>query len=329
MIDRSRIIELFDETFGHAVSRGVGGGCKPGSKENETVRILPLTLCVSLSVISVHQPPCLAETDLAELAKAPAGRKHAYGAQPLQFGELNLPDRPGPHPVIILIHGGCWLSEYDIKHSRALANAFAKDGSAVWNLEYRRVGDAGGGWPGTFLDVAGGADHLRTLAKEYPLDLSRVIAVGHSAGGHLALWLAARHKLPASSDIYRAKPIEIAAVLPLAPASELDQLHEKAVCGNVVDRLIGGAPTALPERYHHATPSRWAPIGVPQTVIVGKQDSAWGWVGKAYVEAVRAAGDEQVRLITVPQAGHFEVIDPKSSAWPTVRDGVRHLLQKD
>ncbi len=293
------------------------------------MKVLPLTICVSLTITSVHQPLCLGDTDLAELAKSPAGQKHSYGEDSLQFGELILPDGPGRHPVIILIHGGCWLSAYDIKHSRSLANALAQDGVAVWNLEYRRVGDPGGGWPGTFLDVAMGADHLRVLANKYPLDLSRVLAVGHSAGGHLALWLAARHKIPASSDIYNAKPIAISGVLPLAPASELDRLHQKAVCGQVVEKLIGGAPEIFPDRYQQATPSRLAPLGVPQIVIVGERDGAWGWVSDAYVRAARAAGDAQIQLIKVPEAGHFEVIDPKSSAWPIVRDAARRLLQTD
>ena len=293
------------------------------------MNVLPLTICLSLTITSVLQPSCLGKTDLAELAKSPAGQKHAYGEDPLQFGELSLPDGPGRHPVIILIHGGCWLSRYDIKHSRSLANALAKDGIAVWNLEYRRVGNKGGGWPGTFLDVATGADHLRVLAKKYPLDLSHVLAVGHSAGGHLALWLAVRHKIPAASDIYKAKPISILGVLPLAPASELDRLHQKAVCGQVVDKLIGGSPEAFPDRYHQATPSRLAPLGIPQIVIVGEQDSDWGWVGDAYVKAARAAGDEQIQLIKAPEAGHFEVIDPKSSTWPVVRDAARRLLQRD
>lgn len=293
------------------------------------MKVLTQSFCLIITITCAQYRVCLAKTDLAELAKAPAGEKHAYGKDPLQFGELILPDGPGRHPVIIFIHGGCWLAAYDINHSRALANAFAADGIAVWNLEYRRVGDPGGGWPGTFLDIAMGADHLRVLAKKYPLDLARVLAVGHSAGGHLALWLAVRHKLPAASDIYKAKPISILGVLPLAPASELDRLHQKAVCGQVVDKLIGGSPEAFPDRYQQATPSRFAPLGVPQTLVVGEQDSGWGWVGDAYIKAARAAGDKQIQLIKAPDAGHFEVIDPKSSAWPMVRDAARRLLKRN
>lgn len=111
---------------------------------------------------------CFAETNLDELARAPAGKKFNYGSEALQFGELTLPEGPGPFPVAINVHGGCWLAQYNINHSRALANALAKEGIAVWNIEYRKVGDLNGGWPGTFLDVGNGADYLRTLAKENP-----------------------------------------------------------------------------------------------------------------------------------------------------------------
>lgn len=269
---------------------------------------------------------CFAGPDLDELAKAPPGQKHAYGSDPLQFGELTLPEGPGPHPVVINIHGGCWLSEYKIDPSRALANALARAGIAVWNLEYRRVGDAGGGWPGTFQDVGHGADYLRTLAKEQPLDLSRVVVMGHSAGGHLALWLAARKKIPGTSEIHQDNPIAVKGVLALAPAPELDALQAKGACGNVVDKLVGGAPAAVPERYRCAMPSAMAPLGVRQTLLVGKLDEDWRWLGEAYAEKARAAGDKQIELVMAPEAGHFEFIDPSSTSWPLVLKSARALV---
>jgi acetyl esterase/lipase len=266
------------------------------------------------------------ETDLDELAKAPPGQKISYGSDPLQFGELHLPQGAGPHPVVINIHGGCWLAEYNLDHSRALANALAKEGIAVWNLEYRRVGNEGGGWPGTFLDVAHGADHLRALAKEHPLDLSRVVAMGHSAGGHLALWLAARPKISPSSEIYTEGPIKISGVVALAPAPELDVLHMKKVCGHVVDRLMGGSPEEKLDRYRWAMPSSMAPLGVRQLVLVGKLDSGFGWVGEAYATKSEGAGDYKVQLIHEKEAGHFEFIDPASTAWPLVLKSTKDLL---
>ena len=282
--------------------------------------------CFAVFALAWTSQHCVAETNLDELAKAPAGKKISYGSEPLQFGELTLPDGPGPHPVIINIHGGCWLAEYNINHSRALANAFAKDGIAVWNLEYRRVGDAGGGWPGTFLDVGNGADYVRTLSKEYPLDPCLVVAVGHSAGGHFALWLAARSKIPDASEIHQDHPIPILGVLALAPAPELDALHAKRVCGNVIDKLMGGSPADVPERYRAAMPSALLPLGVRQILLAGKRDHDWAWVGEAYREKARTAVESKFEYIEAPDAGHFEVIDPNSSTWPLVRQSARALL---
>ena len=137
----------------------------------------------------------LSADDVVSMESPPADHRISYGDGALQFGRLRLPERRGPHPVVIFLHGGCWLSQYDISHAGLLEQGIADAGYAVWSLEYRRVGNVGGGWPGTFHDVAQGADHLLLLAAEYDLDLSRVVASGHSAGGHLALWLAARRAL--------------------------------------------------------------------------------------------------------------------------------------
>jgi len=130
--------------------------------------------------------------EVLALPATPANARIAYGSAPTQFGELWVPPGPGPHPVAVVIHGGCWSAEYGEAHIRPVCAALARAGVAAWCLEYRRVGDEGGGWPGTFEDVARGADHLRAIAPAHGLDLQRVVAVGHSAGGHLALWLAGR-----------------------------------------------------------------------------------------------------------------------------------------
>src|SRR5579875_2539599 len=114
----------------------------------------------------------------------------------VQFGDLRLPSGPGPHPVVMTIHGGFWRAAFDLQYMGLICNALRGAGIATWNVEYRRVGQPGGGWPGTFRDVARAADHLRALAPRYSLDLARVVALGHSAGGHLALWLAARPRIP-------------------------------------------------------------------------------------------------------------------------------------
>ena len=244
-----------------------------------------------------------------------------YGEDALQYGELRLPTGPGPHPVVVLIHGGCWLAEYDITHIRKLAAAFAGQGIASWTLEYRRVGNSGGGWPGTFEDIARGADHLVELAQSYPLDLDRVISVGHSAGGHLALWLANR-----PTAIPSTIPLRPKAVLALAPAADLAYLFEQQVCDNVVEKLMGGSPQRYANRYAAGSASERLPLGVPQHLIIGDHDSSWAAVGNRYFDAARAAGDP-VSKIRAPESGHFEMIDPDSSTWPLVLKSARTLLK--
>jgi acetyl esterase/lipase len=265
-------------------------------------------------------------TDLGVLADAPPGERIAYGPDPLQFGELSVPPGAGPHPIVVNVHGGVWLAEYDLAHTRAQAQALVRAGYAVWNIEYRRVGDGGGGWPGTFLDVAHAADFVRELgARRRALDLGRTVAMGHSAGGHLALWLAARPRVPRSSAIHSADPLPFRGVVALAPASGLTTLQSRGAYDRVVDRLMGGSPDLYPERYAAAMPSRLLPLGVPQKLIVGRHDSDWGEFSAEYREAARAAGDQQVDLRTLDDAGHFEVINPASTAWPAVLSAVREL----
>ena len=161
----------------------------------------------------------MTSADLADFDNPSADERIPYGDDPLQFGDLRLPDGKGPHPVAIFIHGGKWMAEFDISHSDNLTDALARSGIATWSLEYRRVGNPGGGWPGTFQDIARGADHLRVIAPNYNLDVDRVMTMGHSAGGQLALWLASRSAIPADSDVGVEKPIAVSGVLALAPAA--------------------------------------------------------------------------------------------------------------
>ena len=163
----------------------------------------------------------LTAADLVKFENPPADARIQYGDDALQFGDLRLPPGSGPHPVVVFIHGGCWLAEYDISHSSKLTAALAGAGIATWSLEYRRVGDEGGGWPGTFQDIGHGTDHLRSIAAEYNLDLDRVIVMGHSAGGHLALWAAARPGIPAETPVSSTDPLAVSGVLALAPAADL------------------------------------------------------------------------------------------------------------
>ena len=282
---------------------------------------------LTLPVFVAAQPRLLTSADLASFESPEPDHRIAYGADPLQYGELRLPEGKGPHPVAILIHGGCWLSEYDIAHLRKLAAALTGTGVATWAIEYRRVGNAGGGWPGTFLDVAAGADHLKALASSYPLDLDRILAIGHSAGGHLALWLAARSRLRDREPFRTEDPILPRAVLGLAPAPDLAYLHETDACDSAVDRLLGGSPRAQAERYALSSPTSLVPLGVPQVVLLGRYDGNWAPVGRRYFDQATASGDD-VRLLEAPESGHFEMIDPDSTTWPMVADAVRDLLKR-
>ena len=262
-------------------------------------------------------------SELMALEAPPPTHRIAYGPGPLEFGNLRLPKGEGPFPVVLFVHGGCWLSQYDISHAAPLEQAWADAGYAVWSIEYRRVGNAGGGWPGTYEDVARGADHLRTIAATYPLNLDRVVAAGHSAGGSFALWLAARGHLPRNSSLWSAVPLKVQAVLALAPAPNLSNLEQRGVCGHVVDSLMGGPSKAFPDRDAAASPMQLTPVGVPQILVVGGRDVSWGPSGRAYYARAKEAGDGQVELRVAPESGHFDMIAPTTSSWPMVMEALR------
>jgi acetyl esterase/lipase len=265
---------------------------------------------------------------VAALPTPPPTRRIAYGPGTLQFGNLRLPKGGGPHPVILFIHGGCYLSQYSISHAGALEQALADSGYAVWSVEYRRVGDEGGGWPGTFQDVGHAADHLRVLAGKYPLDLGRVVAAGHSAGANFALWLTARDRIRSESPLRVENPLHVGAVLGLTPAPDLAALHAKGVCGNVIDKLMGGSPGQVAERYRDVSPAMMVPIGVPQVLIVGAKDASWGPHGRAYHKLAVAASDTLARLVEAPASGHFDVLAPTTTTWAVVMTSVRELFAR-
>jgi acetyl esterase/lipase len=283
--------------------------------------VLVLMVLAAPAALAEEKPELLTAADLPSFGDPPVDHRILYGDDPLQFADLRLPPGDGPHPVAVFVHGGCWLADYDITHSGKLTAALARAGIATWSLEYRRVGDEGGSWPGTFADVARGAAHLRTVAADHDLDLDRVIVAGHSAGGHLALWLA-------SETVAEVEPAELPdwrGVLALAPAADLGFLHEQGTCGDVVDALLGGGPADHPDRYDLADPVRFAAGDAPRVVLTGLHDEMWTPPGLRYLEAVAARGEE-VRHIVADESGHFEMIDPDSSTWPLVLGAARELL---
>jgi acetyl esterase/lipase len=245
----------------------------------------------------------------------------------LAFGDLRVPRGAGRFPVAVIVHGGCWRSQYDLVHLGSLAAALGDAGIATWSLEFRRIGDAGGGWPGTFDDVAQGADHLRTLARECPLDLERVVLVGHSAGGHLALWLAARKKLPAESPIRSANPLAVRGVVALAGIADVRGYGSlPGFCNDSVELLLGGSPKKVPERYAQANPFELLPFGVPLRLVHGALDTIVRLEqSQRFVAEARAKGDD-ARAVVIDAAGHFDLIAPFSPAWPTVEKTVLALV---
>lgn len=268
--------------------------------------------------------------DLEALPSREPDVRVAYGPEASEYGELRVPAGPGPHPVVILIHGGCFKAAYATSgYLGPMGDALEDDGIATWNIEYRRLGEAGGGWPGTYLDVGHAVDHLRTLARAHRLDLGRVVIVGHSAGGHLAMWAAARARVPEDSPIDADDPLQVRGVIDLAGPLDLTANISgyEALCNDtVITDLLGGTPTAVPERYAQASPAKLIPTGVPQVVFIGEyEEFVPRPFAEAYVRAAAGAGDP-VRLILIPGVGHFELASPQASPWPRVEAAIRSLL---
>lgn len=253
---------------------------------------------------------------------------HRYGSHPSQFGELVLPApaAEGPFPVAVVLHGGFWRAAYGRQLMRGLCVDLAARGWAAWNLEYRRLGwvprRAGGGWPATFLDVAAGIDRLGSLIEEgEPLDLRRVVAVGHSAGGHLALWAAARRTLP--PGVPGADPhVVVTHAVAQAGVSDLVAAARLGLSSGVARRLLGGSPRRWPDRYGLASPAARLPLGIPQLLVHGTRDAIVpAQMSRDYRRAATVAGDP-VELAELEGVGHFEHIDPESAAWAVARDWI-------
>lgn len=256
---------------------------------------------------------------------APGGQRIAYGADPLQFGELRVPDGGGPAPVVVLVHGGCWQNEYTLDHLSGASAALTRQGFAVWSIEYRRIGDPGGGWPGTFQDVARGVDHLRALAAGNPrLDTTRVVLAGHSAGGQLALWAASRRA--GGGEPGGGSPLRAVGVVSLAGITDLRGYGAApGDCNSSVYPLLGGTPAQHPERYAAVSPLERVPFGIPVRFVHGAADPIVPVAqSRALLDRMRAAG-ESAELTVVEGAGHFDVVAPQAKAWDAVVKAIRSL----
>ncbi|MBZ5654182.1 MAG: alpha/beta hydrolase [Acidobacteriia bacterium] len=240
-------------------------------------------------------------------------RREAYGSDPNQFVELRLPQAKAPFPVLLNVHGGYWRAKYDLAHAGHLCEALRAAGIATFNMEYRRVGDPGGGWPGTFADVRSAYRYVRQEAARFQLDLNRLVVMGHSAGGQLALCLAAHE-----TSLRRA--IALAGVVDLKKAFALHLSHDAVV------EFLGGTPEQVPEHYREADPMELKIPQARQWLIHGTDDDTVPVeFSRDYVAQKKKIG-ETVDLVEIPRCGHFDVIDPASAAFQQVTAAVLSAL---
>lgn len=249
-----------------------------------------------------------------------------YGDNPLQFGDLRIPESGTDFPVAILIHGGCYLSEYSLGHLGLMAKEITEMGIATWSIEYRKIGDEGGGWPGTFQDISDGTNFIAELVDTYKLDLNNVIIVGHSSGGHAALWLGGYTKPMMDAP---ARKIELKGILALAAVTDLSRRHASGDCDDVVEKLMGGSPMEVPERYNLTSPMEMemSQIDVPQILIVGTEDREARIDENERYYKRWSGNEENIQLILAEGSGHFELIFPESKSWNIVRTAVLSLLK--
>lgn len=266
----------------------------------------------------------MAWPDLLERPRPAPDHEIRYGDDALQRVDLWLPAGEGPHPTVLMVHGGCWQSDIaDRRIMNWIADDLRRRGIAVWNIDYRGVDRTGGGYPGTFHDAAAAADALRAHQAAYRLDIEPLVAVGHSAGGHLALWLAGRPRLPEGSPLRSANPIPVHHVVSLGGLPDLEEAARPpgSGCGTeVVGRLTDGhwADTSVP---------RLRPLGVEQFLVNGRQDRIIPLAyAEGYAAPMRAAGDK-VTVRVVGATGHVELIAPETAAWAVAAEEIERVLR--
>lgn len=246
----------------------------------------------------------ISSEDILSLEPPKADARVAYGNDANQFVDLRLPRGKGPHALAICLHGGYWRAKYDLGYFGHLCAGLTAKGVASANVEYRRVGNAGGGWPGTFADIRAAYQFLMQSAPQYSFDKGRAIVLGHSAGGQLALCLAAHEK-------------ELAAAISLAGVLDLQRAWELHLSNDAVVEFLGGKPAEVADHYREADPMKLA-IRARQFVVHGAGDDVVPpAISRDYVSA-KKKNKEDVRLVEVAEAGHFDIVDPRSKAWGEV-----------
>lgn len=263
--------------------------------------------------------------DLLTRPLPPDGIRFRYGDEASQFAELRVPADSGPHPVVVGIHGGWWRAAHGLETHAHLCHALTEAGFATWNIEYRRLGEPGNSWRKTLDDTGNAIDYLAGIAHDYALDLGRIVTLGFSAGGQLALWAAARPSLPLGHPLRRPAALAIKAGISLAGAVDLVRCAELGLSDNVVHDFLGGDVASVPQHYAHSSPIELLPLAVPQVLVHGTADSSVPHeISERYAAAARAC-DDDCELILLQDAGHFELIDPRSRAWDTVLDAVGRM----
>lgn len=263
----------------------------------------------------MRENPLVARESIQVLFEPPppdADARIVYGPEPLQFGDLRLPSGEGLHPLVVFIHGGYWQAIYNLTHAGHLCFDLAQHGVATWNVEYRRIGDPGGGWPAALEDVLLALDHVRVLARDHPLDSKRIVVMGHSAGGHLALLSCLRTGLP------------VRAAVSLSGVVDLAEIARLGDDNGVIERMLGGRPEELPEVWREGSPRAHLPLGFRYVLACGTADVHWGPNELMAGEAI-AAGDD-IELLPLAGAGHFELVDPVAREWAVIREKVHALL---
>ncbi len=244
-----------------------------------------------------------------------------YGAGAMQFGELRLPKARGTFPMVVFIHGGCWKNEYGVDHAGPISRAISEQGYAVWSPEYRRIGDVGGGWPGTFEDIIKSVEMLRDIAPKHGLDLGHVIVMGHSAGGHLALWLGSRKNLSSMSRRHEREPLPIHGVISLAGISDLVAYERHGnSCASSLPALLGGTSSDVSERWGQVNPIGLLPFGIPVELIHGDLD---GIVPLVQSQGFAQAGGGDLHIIE--GGGHFDMVAPHAVAFQYICRSLQRL----
>ncbi|MEX5744352.1 alpha/beta hydrolase [Massilia sp. X63] len=265
---------------------------------------------------------------LALVGPAPTARI-PYGEAPSQYAELFLPPGSGPFPVAVLVHGGCWTSNFGgIAQLRNMAGALAARGIAVWNVEYRRTDEAGGGYPGTYQDMHAALDLLAAQAGRYPLDLERLVAVGHSAGGQLVQWMAGRARIPAASPLHRAQTLKVPAVVSLGGLADLrnEAALIKSSCGRDSAELAGVPGPGRPDVFVDTNAAELLPNGSRTWLVTGELDTiSPPRVARDYAARARKAGDH-AEVVILPGASHYDEVAASSPAWPQVLATIERAL---